>query len=133
MSTVDVYQLRCAVATLVCAVSSGGQLDLGGVRRVDIAIDTLSAVRNANRNGRGVGEAIDRLLRKTDDPDGARTIAAIGDLAHLTHVGGDVAPALAAGLRNALRGQRRLFDPENFQPLPHDDRVTSSEPCPFHR
>ena len=113
MSTVDLYQLRCAVATLVCAVSSGGQLDTKGVRRVDAAVAVLAAVRDTNQSSRGVGEAIDRLLSKTGDPDGARTIAAIDDLAHLTHVGGDVASALAAGLRTATGEQRRLFDPDH--------------------
>jgi hypothetical protein len=113
MSTVDLYQMRCAVATLVCAARCGGQLDLGGVRRVDAAVAVLSAARDANSSGRGVGDAIDRLLNKARDPGGTRTIAAIDELAQLTHVEDDTAPALASRLRPAPTGQRQLFDPDD--------------------
>ena len=84
MSTIDVYQIRCAIATLVCAVQCGGRLDLGGVRRVDTAVTMLSDLRHTNKSGRCVGEAIERLLSKAGDPDGTRTVAAINELAQLT-------------------------------------------------
>jgi hypothetical protein len=113
MSTVNVHQMRCAVATLVCAVQCGGRLDLGGVRRVDTAVAVLSDLHHANKSGRGVGEAIERLLSQAGDPDGARTVAAISELAQLTHVEDNAAPALAAGLGPAPTGQRQLFDPDD--------------------
>lgn len=112
MSTVDLDQLRCAVATLVCAVGCRGQLDLRGVRRVDNAVAVLSAVRGSHKSSRGIGEAIDRLLSNTRDSGGSRTLAAIDELAQLTHVDEDAAPALAARLGQTPSGQQQLFDPD---------------------
>jgi hypothetical protein len=111
MSTVDLHELRCAVATLVCAVGCGGQLDPRGMRRVDTAVAVLSTVRATHTSGRGVGEAIDRLLSTERDPGGVRTLAAIDELAALMNVGDDTAPALAARLRQAPSEQGQLFKP----------------------
>jgi len=113
MSTVDLYQLQCAVATLVWAVGRGGRLDAGELRRVDDAVAVLSTTRDTRDSSRGVGEAIDRLLSKAGDPKGARTVAAIDGLAQLIHVETDAARTLSARLRPTPPGQQQLFDPDD--------------------
>ena len=108
MSTVDVHQLRCAVATLVCAAQAESRLDRRAVRRIDAAVAVLSTARAPHRSGRSLGEAIDRLLTPATDPDGARTMAAIDEMAHLTHVEPADAPALAAELLSPTLRQLRM-------------------------
>ena len=108
--TVDLYRLRCAVAVVVDCAQRGGHIDRGELRRFDYALWVLANLRAGP--GAPLRRAVDRLLSSTADPDGARTLAAVAELAALTHVEARAAPALAAALLPAGEAvQGSLFEP----------------------
>ena len=107
---VDLYALRCAIATVVHARDHLDELDRPRLIQLDSAVSHLASIA-ASLHGE-MASATRALLSDQPDPGGRRTISSIGHLAHLTHVDAFSAPALASRLPSATRPkQQRLFDP----------------------
>ena len=105
---VDLYALRCAIAVLVHARRHIKELDDPQLRRVDRAVGHLGRVVETLHGD--LATATGSLLSPDPDPGGTRTVRAITQLAHLTHVDDDTAPALAASLRATAKPvQQSLF------------------------
>ena len=104
---VDLYGLRCAVAVLVHARYNIEDLTTAHVVRLDSALKHLKRTRG--EMGGALKASTLAVLSAEADPGGRRTVGAIDELADLTHVNGDSAPALAASLGREA-GQGTLFE-----------------------
>ena len=118
---IDLYQVRCAVAALVDCVGHHGRLSAAGLRRTDLAVKILSRLQVPETSK--LRRAVDRLLSPAEDPTGSRTVDAIVELAALTHVDADAAPALAAALLLLPHQGLRFSDPKT-RPTPHAEPTT---------
>ena len=123
---VDLYQVRCAVAALVDCVGHHGLLSDAGLRRTDLAVEILSRLQVPETSK--LRRAVDRLLSPAEDPTGSRTVDAIVELAALTHVDADAAPALAAALLLPAQQGLLVNDPKTrptpFAPQGLNDRTS---------
>src|ERR1700712_52677 len=97
---VDLYTLRCAVATVVHARHHLDELQPDQLARLNRAIGHLSSVSEGLHGE--VAAATRALLSDAPDPGGRRTVRSIDRLAQLTHVDPLTAPALASRLRSAV-------------------------------
>jgi hypothetical protein len=106
---VDLYTLRCAVATVVHARHHVEQLERTDLVLLDHAVAHLTSVSD-DLHGE-MATAARALLSTQPDPTGQRTVRSIDRLAELTHVDAVNAHALAAQLSAATRPkQQRLFE-----------------------
>jgi hypothetical protein len=123
---VDLYTLRCVAATLLWARHHLAELSVGEVRRVDVAVRHLVAIRPSLTGD--LASITARLLSNEPDHHGARTIAAIDNRAELTNVDLADAAELAANLTAPARlaaETERSRQPELFD----DDGDDAREPA----
>lgn len=106
-AVVDLYGLRCAVACLVHARDNISDLTTAHLIRFDAAVRLLTRSRKSLDGP--IGANTERLLSRSEDRYGDRTMTAIERLAKLTQVTTEAAPALAASLPSCPT-QGKLFD-----------------------
>jgi hypothetical protein len=109
---VDLYTLRCVAATLLWTRHHLAELSVGELRRLDVAVRHLVAIRPGLSGD--LASITARLLSSEPDHHGARTIAAIDNLAALTNVDLDNAGELATKLTAPARSSADTARPELF-------------------